>query len=206
MISGMSFDEIKNHLAGYTVGIAGAGGLGSNCAAALVRTGIMHLVIADFDIVDSSNLNRQFFFADQAGMKKTEALRDNLIRIDPAVRLDIHDIRLDRDNIAVIFRDCDIIVEAFDRSDMKEMLTETVSDLWPERPLILGSGIAGYGNTNKLRERFIDDTLIVCGDEESEISESLPPLAPRVGIVAHMQANAVVDILMKRKRDENNIE
>mgnify|MGYP000641172674 CR=1 FL=1 len=202
----MSFDEIKNHLAGYTVGIAGAGGLGSNCAAALVRTGIMHLVIADFDIVDSSNLNRQFFFADQAGMKKTEALRDNLIRIDPAVRLDIHDIRLDRDNIAVIFRDCDIIVEAFDRSDMKEMLTETVSDLWPERPLILGSGIAGYGNTNKLRERFIDDTLIVCGDEESEISESLPPLAPRVGIVAHMQANAVVDILMKRKRDENNIE
>ncbi|MBS0011182.1 MAG: sulfur carrier protein ThiS adenylyltransferase ThiF [Bacteroidales bacterium] len=202
----MSFDEIKNHLAGYTVGIAGAGGLGSNCAAALVRTGIMHLVIADFDIVDSSNLNRQFFFADQAGMKKTEALRDNLTRINPAVRIDIYDIKLDKDNIAVIFRDCDIIVEAFDRSDMKEMLTEKVSDLWPERPLILGSGIAGYGNTNKLRERIIDDNLIVCGDEESEISESLPPLAPRVGIVANMQANAVVDILMKRKRNENNIE
>ena len=52
------------------VGIAGAGGLGSNCAAHLVRAGMKKLVIADFDVVNESNLNRQFFFRNQLGQKK----------------------------------------------------------------------------------------------------------------------------------------
>ncbi|MBP5226911.1 MAG: ThiF family adenylyltransferase, partial [Kiritimatiellae bacterium] len=56
------------------VGIAGAGGLGSNCAMHLVRAGLTRLVIADFDIVNESNLNRQFYFRDQLGQKKVTAL------------------------------------------------------------------------------------------------------------------------------------
>ena len=44
------------------IGIAGAGGLGSNCAMHLVRAGVRRLVVADFDVVGESNLNRQFFF------------------------------------------------------------------------------------------------------------------------------------------------
>jgi hypothetical protein len=48
-----------------------------------------------------------------------------------------------------------------------------------------------------LKFRQIDETLYVCGDELSEASDDLPTLAPRVGIVASMQANAVVEILMK---------
>ena len=47
------------------IGIAGAGGLGSNCAMHLVRAGVRRLVVADFDVVGESNLNRQFFFRDQ---------------------------------------------------------------------------------------------------------------------------------------------
>jgi len=50
-----------------------------------------------------------------------------------------------------------------------------------------------------IRYRKIDDTLYICGDEFSEVSENLPPLAPRVGMVANMQANVVVEILMKMK-------
>ena len=200
----MKFSEIKRHLAGYTVGIAGAGGLGSNCAVALARSGIGHLVIADHDIVDSSNLNRQYYFIDQVGMKKTEALKENIERINPETKVDIHNTVLSTENIPVIFRVCDVIVEAFDESGMKQMLAETVLSTWPERPLIIGSGLAGYGMTNKLKERILGRTLVVCGDEESETSDELPPMAPRVGIVANMQANAVIEILMKRKEHENN--
>lgn len=200
----MNFNEIKNSLGGYSVGIAGAGGLGSNCAVALARSGIGHLVIADHDIVTAGNLNRQYYFNDQVGMKKIEALKTNILRINPDTRIDIYDTELDENNIPAIFSDCDIIVEAFDRSDMKEMLAETVLSTWPDRPLIIGSGLAGYGQNNKLKERTIGKTLVICGDEESEVSDELPPMAPRVGIVANMQANSVVEILMKKSRNGNN--
>ena len=60
----------RTRLAAATVGIAGAGGLGSNCALHLVRSGVGRLVIADFDVVNDSNLNRQFYFRDQIGRKK----------------------------------------------------------------------------------------------------------------------------------------
>ena len=53
-----------------TVGIAGAGGLGSNVAPALVRSGVGKLIIADYDTVSESNLNRQFYFANQIGRPK----------------------------------------------------------------------------------------------------------------------------------------
>lgn len=180
------------------MGIAGAGGLGSNCAVALARTGVGCLVIADYDIVEAGNLNRQYFFLQQIGMKKVEALRDNLLGINTEIKVDIFDAELNRDNIPGIFEKCDIIVEAFDRADMKEMLAETVLSTWPDRYLILGSGLAGYGKNNELRQRNVGARLIVCGDENSETSEAHPPLAPRVGIVANMQANAVLEILLNK--------
>ena len=192
----MTFEEIRKNLGRYTVGIAGAGGLGSNCAVALARTGIGKLIISDFDRIDESNLNRQYYFKDQLGQFKVDALKENLERINPDVQVEIHNVELNRDNIRQIFENCEVIVEAFDRSDMKEMLGEAVISTWPDRPLVIGSGMAGWGKTNDLRERRLGDNLIVCGDEMTEVSEQLPPLAPRVAIVANMQANAVVDILL----------
>ena len=193
----MRLSDIENHLKKFRVGIAGAGGLGSNCAAALARTGIGTLVIADFDKVEPSNLSRQYYFVNQIGMMKAEALKDNLLRIRPEINVVIHQVKLNKENIPSLFAGCHVIVEAFDRSDMKEMLIETVQNELPGVPLIVGSGIAGWGKNDILKFRQIDETLYVCGDELSEASDDLPPLAPRVGIVASMQANAVVEILMK---------
>lgn len=193
----MRLIEIENHLKKFKIGIAGAGGLGSNCAASLARTGIGTLVIADFDKVEPSNLSRQYYFTNQIGMMKAEALKDNLLRIRPEMQVVIHNIRLTKENIPVVFAGCHVIVEAFDKSDMKEMLIESVQNRLPGIPLIVGSGMAGWGKNEILKFRQIDETLYVCGDEVSEASDDLPPLAPRVGIVASMQANAVVEILMK---------
>lgn len=193
----MRLSEIKSHLGKFTVGIAGAGGLGSNCAVALARSGVGTLIIADYDIVEAPNLNRQYFFIDQVGQMKTIALKENISRINPEVFVITHQKRLDRENIPEVFSGCNIIVEAFDSSDMKEMLIETVQTKMPGIPLIVGSGMAGWGNSELIRYRKIDNTLYVCGDESTEVSENIPPMAPRVGMVANMQANVVIELLMK---------
>jgi sulfur carrier protein ThiS adenylyltransferase len=195
----MKFSEIKTHLAKFRVGIAGAGGLGSNCAVALARSGIGTLVISDFDIIEEPNLNRQYYFADQLGMEKTKALKENIERINSGTRIITNQVKLDRDNIPLIYSECDVIVEAFDRADMKEMLIETILTRMPGTPLVVGSGMAGWGNNESLKCRKIDDCLFVCGDETTEASEEIPPMAPRVGIVANMQANIVIEILLKKR-------
>ena len=196
----MKFSEIRSHLSKFRVGIAGAGGLGSNCAVALARSGVGTLVLSDFDIIEEPNLNRQYYFLDQVGMMKTDALKENIARINPDVIVIAHQLHLESQNIPEIFKGCDVIVEAFDKSEMKEMLIETVQLKMKGIPLVIGSGMAGWGNSESVRCRKIDNTLIVCGDESSEVSENLPPLAPRVGMVANMQANVVIEILMNLKR------
>jgi sulfur carrier protein ThiS adenylyltransferase len=193
----MKFSEIKTHLAKFRVGIAGAGGLGSNCAVALARSGVGTLVISDFDIIKKANLNRQFFFSDQIGMMKTTALKENIARINPDISVITYQQKLNSINIPEIFSGCNVIVEAFDKSEMKQMLVETVQLNMPGTFLIVGSGVAGWGKSETIRCRKIDDTLYVCGDESTEVSENMPPMAPRVGIVANMQANEVIEILMK---------
>ncbi|MGE5356156.1 MAG: sulfur carrier protein ThiS adenylyltransferase ThiF [Deltaproteobacteria bacterium] len=191
----MNFESIKSVLKHKTVGIAGCGGLGSNCAVALARVGIGKLVIADFDIIEKSNLNRQYYFIDQIGKLKADTLKENIARINPEVVVEAHIVKLDESNIPFVFRNCDIIVEAFDRPEMKELILKSVSRFFPEIYLIMGIGMAGWGK-NQLIEEKRYDKLIICGDELTEISENCLPLAPRVGIVANMQANAVLELLL----------
>jgi len=194
----MTFNEIKIKLKKYTVGIAGAGGLGSNCAVALARVGLGKLVIADFDVVNETNLNRQYFFRDQLGEKKVTALKKNIERINPDIQINAYDIKLNKNNLVHLFKDCDIIVEAFDLAEMKQMIIETCMTKFPDKPLIIGSGIAGWGKSNTIKCKK-SENLYICGDEESETTDNNPPLAPRVGIVANMQANTVLEILLNKK-------
>lgn len=192
-------EELKEKLAGKRVGIAGCGGLGSNCAIALARTGVGHLVIVDFDVVDEKNLNRQYFFLDQIGQKKANALKNNLKRVSRKTRVTAIDKKLDPASVLEVFKDCDVIVEAFDLAEMKHMIIETVLENYPEKYLVTGVGLAGWGNSNDLRVRKAGK-LVICGDEHLEVSDDLPPLAPRVGIVANAQANEVLEILLKEDR------
>jgi sulfur carrier protein ThiS adenylyltransferase len=197
----MRFSEIRDHLSKFRVGIAGAGGLGSNCAVALARSGVGTLVLSDFDVVEPANLNRQYYFTSQVGMLKTIALKENIARINPDITVLAFTEKLDCKNIPEIYAGCHVMVEAFDRDDMKEMLIETVLTTMPGVPVIVGSGLAGWGNSEAIRYRKIDDTIYICGDESTVAGEDLPPMAPRVGMVANMQANTVIEILMKRTRD-----
>ena len=174
------------------VGIAGAGGLGSNVAAHLVRAGVRRLVLADFDVVSPSNLNRQFFFRDQIGRRKVDALAENLRRIDADLELTLHDVRLDAANLPSLFGACDVVVEAFDNVESKSALLSALRD----RPVVSASGLAGWGRSNAMKVRRLGKDLVLVGDCASDIRAGLAPQSARVGIAAAMQANAVLALLL----------
>jgi sulfur carrier protein ThiS adenylyltransferase len=185
-----------------TVGIAGAGGLGSTVACSLARAGVGRLVIADFDRLEPSNLNRQQYFVDQVGRVKVEVLKENLLRINPFSVYEVHEVRITRRNAAEVFRSVDVLVEAFDKAEAKEMLIETCLRRFPERPIVAASGLAGYGGNRKIHTRRLGN-LYICGDEASQCPKGISPMAPRVGVVANMQANLVIELLVKmRKRQD----
>ena len=188
-------EAIKNILKTKTIGIAGAGGLGSNCAVSLARVNVGNLIIADFDVIEESNLNRQYYFYDQIGEKKVSSLKKNIENINPNVKVKAVDIKLNPTNIIELFQNCDVIIEAFDKAEMKQMIIETVLEKMPDKILIVGVGMAGWGNNNTLKTEKTDN-LYICGDQITEVSDNEPALAPRVGIVANMLANQALEILL----------
>jgi len=194
----MKFEKIKEILINKSVGIAGCGGLGSNCAVALARVGVGKLIIADFDVIEESNLNRQYYFHHQIGKQKVYCLKENILLINPDVQILAHQIKLESQDIYDLYKDCDIIVEAFDNAEMKQTIIETICEKLPATPLVIGLGMAGWGDFESIHLRK-SDNLYICGDEKREVSEVLPPLAPRVGIVANMQADTVLELLLKEK-------
>lgn len=126
-----------------------------------------------------------------------KALKQNILRINPDISIIAHDIKLNEQNSVGIYKDCDVLVEAFDLAEMKKMLIETILSALPDMPIVVGLGIAGFGDSNAIKFRQ-SENLYICGDEKSEVSEQNPPLAPRVGMVANMQANTVLEILLKK--------
>lgn len=178
------------------VGIAGVGGLGSAVAVALARIGVGRLIIADFDVVEPSNLNRQQYFVDQIGYLKVEALAENLRRINPYVSVEPHPLLLTPQNIPEIFAPCPVVVEAFDRADMKAMLVDSVLDKLPQATIVAASGLAGYGPNNTISTRKVSRRLYLVGDNVSEAKPGNGLMAPRVGIAAHHQANQAVRIIL----------
>ena len=176
------------------VGIAGAGGLGSNVAMLLVRAGMKKLVIADFDVVNESNLNRQFFFRRQLGEKKIAALAENLRMIESDLDLSLHDVRLTPENADFVFAGCNVVVEAFDSAEAKAMLLHSL--LPTGKPIVSATGLAGWGRSNDIRVRKVGRNLILGGDQMRDVRDGFAPVGVRVGIAAAMQANSVVSLLL----------
>lgn len=146
------------------IGIAGAGGIGSNVAVYLVRSGIQSLKIVDFDTVEQSNLNRQFYFQNQIGHPKVEMLANNLNRISPAVHIKPINQRITDNNIDSIFSDCEIIVEGFDTVPEKKMLLERFAST--KQMVVSASGIAG-GDTENITTKKLGNCFVV-GDFEKD--------------------------------------
>ena len=187
-----TFLELKNAV----VGIAGLGGLGSNVAVALTRLRVGKLILVDFDVVEESNLNRQNYFADQVGRHKVDATLENLRRINPTADLDGRKVRLTPERVVETFAGAQVIAECFDRADQKQMLVETVLTNMSGVPIVAVSGLAGFGRSNEIVTRRVSDRLTLIGDTVSGTGPGVPLTAPRVGIAAYHQANAIAELLL----------
>lgn len=184
-----------------TVGIAGLGGLGSQVAIALARIGVGTLILADYDVVEPSNLNRQQYFIRQIGLPKVDAMRENLERVNPYVRVITHRAVISPQNVKAIFGEADIIVEAFDKAEEKAMLINAISESMPETYIVAASGVAGYGDNNAIRTTKFSSKIFIVGDQRSAAGPGIGLMAPRVGIAAHHQANTVLRIILGEEGD-----
>ncbi|MFA5205930.1 MAG: sulfur carrier protein ThiS adenylyltransferase ThiF [Lentisphaeria bacterium] len=176
------------------VAVAGAGGLGSNCAAHLVRSGVRRLKLCDFDRVDWSNLNRQHYFQDQVGRFKVEALAENLRRINPELELELCRECLAPDSVGAFLDGCGIAVEAFDQAEAKAMLVQAARQRG--LPVVTASGLGGYGDSGRIAGRPVKKGLFLVGDGVSEVGEGRAPWSAIVGIAAAKQADAVVEWIL----------
>ncbi|SNU09279.1 sulfur carrier protein ThiS adenylyltransferase [Lachnospiraceae bacterium] len=178
-----------------TVAICGLGGLGSNIATALTRAGIGRLILIDFDKVDITNLNRQQYKMSQIGMPKTESCLENLRDISPYTEIEIHTIKLTEENIPELLGNADIICEAFDKADQKAMLVNTVLETFPEKYMLSGTGMAGFGSANTIQSRKVFGKFYLCGDEKSDVNDGIGLVASRVMVCAAHEAHMVLRIL-----------
>ena len=188
-------EKLQTKFSSVTVAICGLGGLGSNVAISLARAGIGKLILIDFDRVDITNLPRQQYKANQLGMNKTDALRDNLLEIAPYVTLETHTICVKEENATHLLQGADIICEAFDDAECKAMLTNLVLEEMPDKYLVAASGMAGFGSVNSIRTRKITSKFYLCGDEKSDVQSEGGLVSSRVMLCAAHQAHTVLRIL-----------
>ena len=178
-----------------TVAICGLGGLGSNIAISLARAGIGKLLLIDFDRVDITNLHRQQYKANQIGCYKADALAENLSEIAPYTEIQAVTAKITEENFTDLLKDVDIVCEAFDKAESKAMLVNGVLEQLPDCYLVAASGMAGRGTPNTIRTRKITMRFNLCGDEESDVADTIGLVAPRVMLCAAHQAHTVLRIL-----------
>lgn len=182
------------------VAVVGLGGLGSNIAVALTRLGVGHLYLYDFDKVELSNLNRQYYFLSDIGKYKAEALAQHLRQINPYIDLHTQVIKATPENIPELLGACDIICEALDAAESKAMLVSTVLSTWQDKKLVAGSGLAGFDKAEKITSKRISKNFYLCGDSKSDFHD-LPLCGARVALCANQQALVVARIILGLEED-----
>ncbi len=185
----------QNALQNARVAVVGLGGLGSNIAVSLARLGVGHLYLYDFDKVELSNLNRQYYFLGDVGQYKADALAIHLRQINPYADLHAQVVRVTPENIPTLLTDCDIICEALDAAESKAMLVSNVLSTWNDKKLVAGNGIAGFGAAKEIITKRISKNFYLCGDGTNDFHD-LPLCGARVALCAAQQALIVARIIL----------
>lgn len=178
------------------VAIAGLGGLGSHISIELARTGVGHLHLVDFDVVEPSNLNRQMYKIKHLGRYKTDALAEEIHEINPYIQVTTDCIRVTEETAVTLFARDEIVCEAFDRPEAKAMLLNTLLENNQKVIVVAASGMAGYESSNEIQTRKISKQFYLCGDGISGAKPGMGLLAPRVSICAGHQANMVLRLIL----------
>lgn len=150
-------DTGVNKLKNATVMIVGCGAVGSFAAEALARTGVGHLILVDFDVIEESNINRQIFALNSTiGKQKVNVAAQRIQDINPDIQVDVFNMFLDANNTP----DCnpDIIIDAIDTVESKIALYQ-----WAYKkqiPIISSMGAALKTDISQIKISTISRTSV----------------------------------------------
>jgi adenylyltransferase/sulfurtransferase len=134
--------EGRGKLRTSRVFVAGTGGLGSPISTYLAVAGVGKIIIADFDIVDSSNLNRQFLYHERdIGRDKVESAKKKLVSMNPEIKVDTIKEKITDENVGSIVSPCDLNIDALDNFDTRHFFNKLAVER--KIPLIYGA-VSGY--------------------------------------------------------------
>ena len=187
---------VRERLASSHVAIIGCGGLGSNAAMMLVRSGVRSLTLVDFDLVERANLNRQIFFPDQIGEPKTAALAETLVRLVPDLALTLHQVRATEESVVALTAGADVVIEAVDGAHDKAAIARALLSARPDVALVAASGIGGASSANGIVTARVAESYYVVGDHESGVHQPGPLLASRVMAAASHQSHMAIRLLL----------
>jgi molybdopterin/thiamine biosynthesis adenylyltransferase len=197
----------QNRLADKTALLIGIGGLGCPAAMALVDAGVGHLVLADDDQVDESNLPRQVLFGTgDVGRDKLDAAAEALL-LRGARKLTKTRTRLLPENARELVRQADVIVEGSDNFATKFLAAD--ASFLEGKPIVHGAGVRLHGTAWLVGAS--GRPCYRCLFEDVLPSESAPNcaeagvLGPVVGILGALMADLALDALLGDREREGQL-
>ena len=169
--------------------IAGAGGLGSPASIYLAVAGVGTITLADMDVVDQTNLNRQILHFDRdIGKKKTASAEEKLHALNPDITINAIDVRIEESNAAKLIGNADGIVDAMDNYPTRYLLNDIA--IAKNIPLFHG-GIRGfYGQVTTIIPGITP--CLKCIFPKPPPQEVFPVVGVTPGIIGTIQANEVI--------------
>ena len=180
--------------------VVGLGGLGSPLSMQLASTGVGHLRLVDRDVVEMSNLQRQYLYnVDVVGYPKVEAAASRLRRLNPYIEIEPLPLSLNMNNAERILRGVDVVVDGLDRMAPRYALNRACVKLGI--PYVFGAVITHIGNVSTI---IPGETACLECFQGNVDDASLPTCAvvgvnpSIIGIVASIQASEAIRILTGR--------
>ncbi|AKB52739.1 Dinucleotide-utilizing enzymes involved in molybdopterin and thiamine biosynthesis family 2 [Methanosarcina barkeri str. Wiesmoor] len=185
-------EEGQEKLKKAKVLVAGAGGLGSPVSTYLAIAGVGKIILADFDSVDPSNLNRQFLHHQKdIGRLKIESAKEKLLSMNPDIEVETIAEMLTESNLEALVPECDVIVDALDNLETRHMLNKLA--IKRRIPLIHGA-VTGYdGQVTTIVPG--KTPCFYCIFPRISKKEVFPVLGATPGIIGSIQANEVIKFL-----------
>ncbi len=188
--------QAKLHSA--SVLIVGAGGLGCPAAIYLGAAGLGRLVIADADVVDLTNLQRQIGHRNSSiGINKAHSLRGTVLGINPTIEVVELDVRLGGEELAAAIADVDLVLDCSDNFATRHAANRACVELM--KPLVSGAALGFSGQITVFDTRHPDSPCYHClfpdNVEEGPRCSEAGVLSPLVGVVGAMQAVEAIKLL-----------
>ena len=182
-----------------TILIIGMGGLGSPTALYLAAAGVGHIMIADFDQVELSNLQRQIIHrTSDIGDDKVNSAKAKLLELNPNIKVTIANEIVHTDNLSSLIKDVDIVLDGTDNFESRFEINKACVEF--QKPLVSAAVIRLEGQISVFKGYEIDQPCYQClyskegGENESCVQNGV--LAPVAGLVGTIQALQAIKVLL----------